>query len=307
MAIQYKITDKWRTFLPDKTPEEKSLLEESILRDKRIRESGTVWKETKELIDGFNRHDISQKHQMVFRVEERSFDSEESAQLWVLQNQLERRNLTQGQKTLILGELARLKIKAQEKVSVREKENVAKSLAKTHGVSERTVRRAAEAAEATKNLSIQAKTLIEAGAVEATPSQIVKLAELPPTDQLTVVGGVQSGRFTDMKSALKSFAAPPEEELIDCDDSVLAESEAIANQSQPVEEKVKPTDKIPSGKTTVAGLDAVIERDIVQLLKKMDQRKDVTGDTDAYREVLAAIRRVDATFKRWKQEGIKQK
>ena len=56
-----------------------------------VRDALIVWNGT--LIDGHNRHAICKKHNLPFNTVEKSFDSEDNAKIWIINNQFGRRNL----------------------------------------------------------------------------------------------------------------------------------------------------------------------------------------------------------------------
>jgi hypothetical protein len=82
--------------LPSHTEEERELLENNILNDGEIRDPLIIWKDGNKniLIDGLLRHQISLKHKLVCPVIFKEFPSSEEATLFVLDNQLGRRNLS---------------------------------------------------------------------------------------------------------------------------------------------------------------------------------------------------------------------
>ncbi|MGB4459754.1 MAG: DNA modification methylase [Bacillota bacterium] len=75
-------------------PEELNLLEESILSE-GVRDALVVWPKDGELIlvDGHNRYRIAKDHNIPFEIKEKKFDSIDEVKVWVINNQLGRRNL----------------------------------------------------------------------------------------------------------------------------------------------------------------------------------------------------------------------
>ena len=85
--------------------DERALLEQSVLAE-GIRDPLVVWKRadgTRILLDGHHRYELATQHRLDFAIVEMTFETEDDAILWVLQNQLARRNLTDEQRTLVLG------------------------------------------------------------------------------------------------------------------------------------------------------------------------------------------------------------
>ena len=93
------INPEFRDLIPPLNEEELAMLEESIIAN-GCESPLIVWNGT--IVDGHNRYAICQKHGIPFAVAEKDFDSREDAMLWMLRNQLGRRNLNSYQR----GELA---------------------------------------------------------------------------------------------------------------------------------------------------------------------------------------------------------
>lgn len=86
-----KINPKFRDVIPPLSTEEYEQLEKNILKD-GIREPLVIWGET--LVDGHNRYRIALKHNLKFDVQVMAFEDEDDAVIWIMQNQLGRRNLS---------------------------------------------------------------------------------------------------------------------------------------------------------------------------------------------------------------------
>jgi len=93
------IDPEFRDLIPPLNDEELAMLEESIIAN-GCESPLIVWNGV--IVDGHNRHAICQKHGIPFAVTEKEFGSREDAMLWMLRNQLGRRNLNSYQR----GELA---------------------------------------------------------------------------------------------------------------------------------------------------------------------------------------------------------
>ena len=114
-AVEQEITDlepfkmlvtSFNKLIPLLSEDEYSKLEQSILRE-GCRDALIVWMKNNEpiLIDGHNRHEICTKHDIKFKTQEIHFDSVEEAEIWILINQLSRRNLADDQRAIITDEL----------------------------------------------------------------------------------------------------------------------------------------------------------------------------------------------------------
>lgn len=111
-AIQ--IDTEFETLIPPLHPEELALLEQSLL-DEGCRDPLTVWGDL--LIDGHNRYRICQRHGIPFDTVQHDFDSRVTAILWIIRNQLGRRNLTDYER-------GRLALRGKEALAARAKANM---------------------------------------------------------------------------------------------------------------------------------------------------------------------------------------
>ena len=89
------IDPEFQDLIPPLNDEELSMLEESIVAN-GCESPLIVWNDV--IVDGHNRYAVCQKHCIPFAVSEKSFDSREDAMLWMLRNQLGRRNLNDYQR-----------------------------------------------------------------------------------------------------------------------------------------------------------------------------------------------------------------
>lgn len=106
--MDIKINQKFKELLPPLSAEEFSSLEESILAE-GVRESIKLWQN--QIIDGHNRFEICQKHDLPFASIDLHFADEDEVLDWIYTNQLGRRNLTANQRTLYIGQLYELRKK----------------------------------------------------------------------------------------------------------------------------------------------------------------------------------------------------
>jgi len=96
--MELKIDKEIKNIIPPLTSEEYIGLEESIVAE-GCRDAIVTWDGT--IIDGHNRYIICQKHKIDFKTIEQDFSSKGEAILWVISNQLSRRNLTDAQRVEI--------------------------------------------------------------------------------------------------------------------------------------------------------------------------------------------------------------
>ena len=96
-----QINQEFKSAIPPLTADEFAQLEQSILAE-GIRDAIIVWNGC--ILDGHNRYEIAQKHNLPFSTIEKEFASIYDAKEWMFVNQLGRRNLTELQKTNLIGQ-----------------------------------------------------------------------------------------------------------------------------------------------------------------------------------------------------------
>jgi len=144
----YVNSDKeFRNLLPPKTPEQQKELEQMILRDGRC-DPLVGWRTPKILLDGHHRHAICKEHNIPYEIRWLDFPNRVEAKMWMLQNQLARRNLNSFQQietALKLKELFATKASANQRAGVSlisgKGIETGEEIAKLSGVSPDTVRK----------------------------------------------------------------------------------------------------------------------------------------------------------------------
>lgn len=95
-----QINDELKSLMPSLATEEFNLLEQSIVAE-GIRDPLIIWGNN--LIDGHNRLNIARKHGLKFKTITKEFDNIEEVKLWIIKNQLGRRNLTNELRAYYIG------------------------------------------------------------------------------------------------------------------------------------------------------------------------------------------------------------
>ena len=109
------IDPEFKNLIPPLTSEEYAGLEESILAE-GCRDSLIAWHGI--LVDGHNRYEICKKYGLPFTVTETDFESRDDVKLWMMKNQLARRNLNDFQRVEIVYAVKdAVKAKAKERQS----------------------------------------------------------------------------------------------------------------------------------------------------------------------------------------------
>ena len=111
------IDDEFAALIPPLTPEEFAGLETSILAE-GCRDALIVWGNI--IVDGHNRYRICTKHGITYRTQQMVFTSRDEAKLWMLRNQLSRRNLNDFQRVEMVRKCeAAVKAQAKERQGTR--------------------------------------------------------------------------------------------------------------------------------------------------------------------------------------------
>lgn len=94
-----KIDREFADLIPPLTEEEYKGLEQSILAE-GCRDALVVWNDT--LVDGHNRYKICMEHEISYEIVSKDFEDRNAAMLWMMNNQLSRRNLNDFQRVEIV-------------------------------------------------------------------------------------------------------------------------------------------------------------------------------------------------------------
>jgi SAM-dependent methyltransferase len=214
--MEVTIDARIRGLLVPLRDDERALLEQSVLAE-GIRDPLVVWKRadgTRILLDGHHRYELAKQHGLDFAIVEMTFETEDDAILWVLQNQLARRNLTDEQRTLVLGRLYNQMKLAQGRPPKDEKVEkfstfsgsaaTSKYVASLHGVTDRTVRNAAEfakAVDALAEIEPEAAARIVAGEL---PDAKTALPKVEPELLPKVAERIARGDAQSVKEAVRA-------------------------------------------------------------------------------------------------------
>lgn len=185
-----KIDEEFRNKIPPLTDDEFRQLEENIVSDGEVYEPIAVWNGT--IVDGHNRWKIIQAHpEIPYKVKEMDFSDKWAAFEWMYKKQLGRRNLTEEQKTYMIGKVyeARKNTKGGDRRSDdfsndqnehlknrnEIKQGTAGQIGKEYGIGGATVRRAeqfAKGVDAVREVSTEAAEKILTGEAAVTKAAI---------------------------------------------------------------------------------------------------------------------------------------
>jgi len=186
-VIELKIDPEFRDKIPPLTDAEFEQLRENILADGEVYEPIAVWNNV--IVDGHNRWRIVQENpQIPFRTKEMEFADKWAAFEWMYRKQLGRRNLSDEQKTYLLGKLyeARKNSLGGDRKSNRQNDDLKPQgktsiiIAKEQGVGQKTVERAehfAKGLDAIANVSKEAAEKILKGGTRVAKSDVSEMRE----------------------------------------------------------------------------------------------------------------------------------
>lgn len=151
---QIEIDNEFKALIPPLADDERAQLEASLLAE-GCRDALVCWRQgdTLTLVDGHNRYELCTKHALPYSIVERSFDSREDAIIWIVNNQLARRNInTFVRSELALKQKAAIEAKAKANMSTGGKgakvltplERTNQVVAKVAEVSHETIRKVEE-------------------------------------------------------------------------------------------------------------------------------------------------------------------
>lgn len=186
------IDAEFAAMIPPLSAEERAQLEANLVESGGARDALVVWQspEGATLLDGHNRYEICTRLSLPFGVREVELEDRDAAKDWIDRNQLGRRNLSPDAFRLLLGRRYNRAKKgaggdgtnqhSEECGQNVHKARTAERLASDHGVTERTVRRAGQFAEAVETLGLEADAA--AGVLQASQQEIVAAARSLPED-----------------------------------------------------------------------------------------------------------------------------
>ncbi len=184
--VELTILPELKSFIPPLSEDEESLLSESIKLE-GVKEPIDIWINNdfgkNIIIDGHNRYKIAQELNISFATAEHNFGSIDEVKDWMLKKQLGRRNLTDANRTYLIGLLYNNKKVGKGKYDRSDAVNVAEEISTSTGMSERSVRNAGVYAKGLDKLSDDFKGHILGGKEKISKSDIQELAKTE-TDKL---------------------------------------------------------------------------------------------------------------------------
>lgn len=228
---QLNIDPEFRDKIPPLSEDEFSKLEENIVSDGEVREPLVVWHNT--IIDGHHRYKIVQKHPKIpFKIKQMDFPDKWAAIVWMCRNQLGRRNITDEQKTALIGEAYKAQKMSQggERGTARSEETgkftagaqnehlrgkTADIIARSFGVGRETVKRAEhfiDSLNEAEKVSPGIKGAVLSGSVKAPKSVISEIRNAPEEKKREAVEAIKKGDTDTAKAILRPIPKVEPEE-----------------------------------------------------------------------------------------------
>ena len=206
--VQNIILDKeFQSMLPELDKETYKLLEESLI-EHGCRDALVVWQGI--LIDGYNRFRICTEHDITFATVEMEFDSRENVLIWIISNQVARRNLTQMQLCWFRG----LHYRAEKRIvknasginqysevnrqNVDKPKSTARRLSELYRVSSKTIerdRKVADTIDAIGEISPDIQRKILSGEVEINKKKLEGLSSGSMQEIEAIVAEIEAGTY----------------------------------------------------------------------------------------------------------------
>lgn len=109
------IDQEFQSLIPPLSDDEYEGLEKSILTEGFHEwEPIVTWNGT--IIDGHNRYAICDEHGIAFKTVERDFPSRDAAKIWILDHQMNRRNLSSGQRSALVIDKREAEVREQARL-----------------------------------------------------------------------------------------------------------------------------------------------------------------------------------------------
>jgi len=185
-------------------------LEADILEN-GVRDSLVLWEGI--LIDGYNRFNIAQKHDLPFNTVSMEFNSRDEVVIWIIRNQIARRNLTPFQLRYFRGLHYHADRRSQGDNNPRVQDltkpqnevllNTATKLAKKYNVSRSTIERDSKLADALivlGKISPEAKLSILSGETKITRSELDAMLAGSEETVVEIAESIEKGTFAEHRA-----------------------------------------------------------------------------------------------------------
>lgn len=220
---QLTVEPEFENKIPPLSADEFSRLEANILEDGEVREPIVIWGNT--IIDGHNRWKIIQKHpELNWSVKQMDFPDKWAAIAWMCRNQLGRRNLTDEQKSYLLGKQYEAQkhceafrgnqysgcLHNEDNHPGRTKDKMAKEV----GISATTIERAerfAKGLDAAEEASPGIREVILSGGIKVPKIVVSEIRNLSDEQKKEVSDAIKAGEVETAKEVIRQSREEPAE------------------------------------------------------------------------------------------------
>lgn len=277
--MNIKIDNEFRTLITPLTEEEFSGLEALCLKH-GIKDSLKTWNGI--LIDGHNRYEIAQKHNLTYRIDEMEFDSRNDVKMWIIDNQLDRRNLDKWQRF----DLAK-KREAIVRANAKERMTAGVKTDPTEKLPEGDTRDIMG-----KMIGVSGKTYDKMKAIDESDNEDVKQAvrnkEMSIDKAYREVKGLPPKKTApQIEEPVQEEPLPFEEDTSDCFETSEEVSEAIEIAG------LRSAEKILNGIAEIVNTVKYSHEDVVEKISQLDcdgfSRDEFLSSVDECMKVLARL------------------
>lgn len=274
MNSTISIEPEFRDMIPPLAVEEYAQLEQNLLRD-GCRDPLSMWHEV--LLDGHNRYEVCSRHGIPFQtVQIEGLETFEDALLWVVRNQLGRRNLTD----FVRAELA---LKSKEALAAVASANYEASLIKDGTVPQNSA------------APVKVETREEVAKLAGLSHDTVRKVEKIQQDAVpAVVEAARSGEVS-INAAAKVAAMPVEQQEAIASAGPQAIKQAAAEQrasNRAASAKTTPTDQA----TNLSAINGRLEALEDQLGESLSQISALRAENESLQRVVSADDKVAAAL-----------
>lgn len=244
--IELKIDPEFRDKIPPLTDEEFEQLKDNILCDGEVYEPICVWNGV--IVDGHNRWKIVQEHPTIpFKIREMNFSDKFEAFDWMYKKQLGRRNLTDEQRTVLIGKMYEARknmvVKRDDKgkfspcsqIGDTDKpQRISDQIAQELGVAKNTVLRSekfSKGLDKLKEVSPEAADRILSGKSSVNKSEVIELQKKTESEVKDFAESVVSGEAKEQRK--RRLLDPVEKEKNkQIDEAINASIEAVRGEAK---------------------------------------------------------------------------
>lgn len=302
---QLTVNPKFRDVARPLHEDEFKLLEENILRDGRVLQPIITWKGT--IVDGHNRWQIIQKYReqgrkIPFETEEMEFPDDWAVVAWICNNQLGRRNLTNEERTYMIGKQYEAEKNScgapagNQNAKKQSGQNdhfecgpskTATALGRKHGMAEKSIRRSerfAKGVDTAEELSPGMKNTLLSGKAKVPKSVVAEIPKMEPEQQREVIRAVRSGLPWEKKSTGRTSKETK---------ALVAEIQnTLYKSDQDVEHDVD---------TLVEMVDATVQDFIANVRQTLVFYSTVLNEDGAREKVTAALEKAETAIRKEKE------